>query len=225
MADPEIQTECALFDARVGDKALIELSGTGDRFSSEFTGWEKGRYIQVRLPSKLPAMDHVYPDKPVIVRYLRRGGEVHAFQSTILCVLHTPFRLLFLDYPRMVEKLTLRKKSRADCFLPARFDILGDDVPGYLLNISQGGARGSIAAGRLKTAPQPGEILGCRFLLHAAPNDEIDARAAVRRIQETNGKCLLSMQFTDLAQPAMARVDAYVRECLEYAGAGWACAL
>jgi len=221
MAEAQIQTECALFDAMVSDKAIIELSGTGDRFSTEFTGWERGRYIQVRLPAKLTSLDHVYPDKLVIVRYLRRGGEIHAFQSCILSVLHTPFRLIFLDYPRMVEKLPLRKMRRADCFIPASFAIAGCGVDGYLLNISHGGAKGSIPVERLTAPPKSGESLECRFHLRAASSAEISASAVIRRVEEAHGKCLLSLQFVNLDPACLGQLESYVSERLEYFGAGW----
>ncbi len=218
MADKTIETMTARFDARVGDKVVIELQGVGGRFTTEFVGWEKGRYILVKLPAKLDLLDHIYPEKPVIVRYLHEGGEVRAFQTSVQAVIHAPVRLVCLDFPKTVETLRLRKAPRADCFLPATFVIAGIEAKGYVVNISLSGARGAVDKGRYGVAEKlaPGAEVSCQFTIPAANQGEAAASGTVRKVIEEREKRLFSMEFASIDERSTARIKAYIEELGDY---------
>ncbi len=218
MTDKTVRTQTASFEARVGDKVIIELQGVGGRFSTEFAGWEKRRYILIKLPAKLDLMDHIYPEKPAIARYLRQGGEVHAFRTTVQAVIHSPYRLVFLDYPQIVETVQLRKMPRADCFFPASFEIGGVSAKGYLVNISQGGARASIEKDRygLAQAIVPGAAVSCGFAVLTETAAQAKAEGVIKKVIEEKDQRLFSMEFTSIDAASKERIQAYINELEAY---------
>lgn len=226
MVDKTFETETSPFDARVGGKVVIELQGVGGRFTTTFVGWEKGRYVQIKLPPKLDLLDHIYTDKPVIVRYLHVGGEVHAFKTVIQAVIHAPYRIIFLDFPPQVEKINLRKVQRVDCFIPANF-IVGDiQASGYILNISQGGARASIDKGKhgLRGNIVLEGAVSCDFRVPAAAEHDVAAQGVIKKIFQDKDKHIFSVEFDDIDANSKKSIQTYIDEIHEYAGGPSECA-
>jgi len=220
MVDKTFQTETSPFDARVGGKVVIELQGVGGRFTTAFVGWEKGRYVQIKLPPKLDLLDHIYTDKPVIVRYLHVGGEVHAFKTVIQTVIHSPYRIIFLDFPSQVETINLRKVERVDCFIPAKFTVGDIQAPGYVLNLSQGGTRVSIDRGShgLREKIVPEAAISCAFRLPAAADQDLTAEGVIKKIFQDRDKHIFSVEFSVIGKDAQKSIQVYIDEIHEYAG-------
>ncbi len=59
--------------------------------------------------------------------------------SKLIEAIFTPIRLLFVEYPKIIEHYDLRSHERMDCFLPAGTKIKDKDKEGAVLDISQKG--------------------------------------------------------------------------------------
>jgi len=207
-------------DVHIGDMAMVEPQGVGERFKTGFVGWEMGRFVIFRLPSRLDLREYLYTGKLVIVRYLTCGGEVCGFESEVQGVNYKPQHLFFVDYPEKVEVFNLRKENRVDTFLPATL-IISDDVTmrGSILNISKGGAR--IGISRKDYDAHPFSIdqqFVCNFQMLGQEAGESTFLAVVRTIIEEYDKAFLGVEFKEVADSLLQRIEEYVKTFSEYRG-------
>ncbi len=203
----------------VGDIALVEPQGVGERFKTGFVGWEAGRCVILRLPSKLELRDHLYSGKLVIVRYLSCTGEVCGFECAIQGLSYKPQPLLFLDYPDFVEVFSLRKENRVDCFLPASLVIGEERLGGHILNLSNGGCRIGLpheAVEQLGIVPDT--EMECEFQILGRHNGPEKLKGAIRTVTVDKGKAFLGMQFQDVPDSLQEQIREYVVEVNTYLG-------
>lgn len=204
----------------VGANGILEPQGAGQRFKTNFVGWEEGKYVVVKLPSKLDLRSNLYAGKPVIVRFMDCSGQICGFESLIQTSIVVPYRLLFLDFPTTIEFLSLRKENRVDCFLPAVLRREADTVDGNILNISTGGCRFVALQEYLKAHPPLvlDELADCEFKLIGADETLHSVRASVKKIQEEKGIVHIGLQFSELPDTMGQRIDEYVNEAIKFLG-------
>ncbi len=217
MADPEKNT-ATRFDSKVGAKVVVELLGVGGRFNTTFLGWDQDRYVMVKVPPQQALSEQVYIDKPVVVRYLHKGGEVHGFRSRIQNIAHAPHRILFLAYPPRVEKVALRRKERVDCFMQAEAEFGDVRASGYVLNISSGGCRFSAPRGKygLKDVFRPEQPVSLVFTIPIGEQAPIHASGRIKKLFDDPERRVAGIEFTDTPEAAGSLIRDYVREVREY---------
>jgi c-di-GMP-binding flagellar brake protein YcgR len=105
----------------VGSPLQIELDGVTATLNSLSIGFLPDNYIIIRHPYKEnfgPITNKLFKGNKITVRYLN-GGNVFAFQSTIIGATNDPFKLVFMEYPTTIVRHSLRKDRRVQCYLPA----------------------------------------------------------------------------------------------------------
>lgn len=203
----------------VGDTALVEPQGVGERFKTSFLGWEAGRCVIIRLPAKLELRDHLYSGKLVIVRFLNCTGEVCGFESVIQGITYKPQQLLLLDYPEYVEVFSLRKENRVDCFLPATLLLDDNRLDVHILNISTGGCRLGLPQDEARDHPlKPDQHLRCEFQMLGFAERPNEFSGVVRTVAMNKGKCFLGVEFTDMPEQLQQHIRQYVVNVGEYLG-------
>ena len=109
--DSSSQPQLKLTYLRPGDMIDVEFAAaTKVRTKLQLVGFDTGNYLLLKQPN--PRIDGSYADvlfegNPVIVRLVLEGetGECIAFKTNIRAVSNIPFRLLYLDYPKHVERV------------------------------------------------------------------------------------------------------------------------
>ncbi len=198
-----------VFDARVGDRVVVEPKGVGDRFMSVFVGWDAGRYLIVKMPSNLALKDHLYPDKPVVLRYLHCTGEVHGCETTIETSVAVPHRLLFLRHPESVEAVSLRKDAWVNCSVPALLRHEAGNMAGYLLDVSRGGCKVAYFEEEGLPTLAAGTEVQCSFRLPGG-EQPVEVGAVVRNVAGEGGRIVCGLEFRDAPEPVVAAIGAYV---------------
>lgn len=136
----------------IGSTVKIELGGVDYPLQSAIVGFEEEKYIILKAPEPFRRIEHkLYPGHELIVRYICKG-TVYAFQSRIIEYISSPLRLLFIEYPRIVEHHELRGQKRIICHLPAKLIANEIENVGCLIDISKN---------------------GCRFILHRNKNPHL----------------------------------------------------
>lgn len=204
------------FDGEVGSRAMVEPAGVGESFTTEFTGWERGRYVMLRLPAKLAATENLSMDKPVVVKYLHSGGKVCAFRSTVVALVHTPFRLLFLRYPEKVEVVSLRKEDRVDCHTHVVLHAESDRWSGVMVNLSTAGCRIVLNLSAGGHLPNPGGAVRLDFRLLARELEEYRLPARIIKAAVEQERAVLVVTFQDTPEPEVERIGRFVSEVLAY---------
>jgi len=210
----------ATLDVPVGANGILEPQGVGERFKTNFVGWEEGKYVLLKLPSKLDLRDNLYTGKLVIVRYMNCGGQICGFESAIQTSIVVPYRLLFLDFPITIELLSLRKQDRVDCFLPATLRRGEDLIAGKLMNISRGGCHFVVEAQVLKGHPLLApEVAGqCEFKIIGTDEQAYDVACVVKKSYEDKGITHLGLQFVDAPEEMQRSIDEYVQDAAKFLG-------
>ncbi len=212
--------EKPVFEAEVGSRVMVEPAGVGEHFTSEFLGWERGRYIMLKLPPKLAASENLYLEKPVVVKYLHSGGRVYAFRSTILALAHVPFRILFLRYPEGLEVMSLRKQDRVDCFVPVILAAENETWEGAMLNLSASGGRIVLDSKEGRPLPKTDGVFGLRFRLVSREVEEYALSAKIMKAAVEGGRAVLVVSFVDTPQKIQEQLGRYVEAVASYLGAG-----
>jgi c-di-GMP-binding flagellar brake protein YcgR len=204
-------------ETAVGAAALIEPQGVGKRFRTVFVGWEADAFVVLKLPTKLDEREHLYVGKPTIVRYLRCDGRICGFESKVQAAIYQPHPLLFLDHPKELEVLSLRRQERVDCFLPCELEHGERVIKGWIVNLSAGGCR--FAPGDKDDALPPGKSeVACVFSMFGAQS-ATRANGRVVKTVERDGRTYLSIEFRELSEDIQQRIDAYAREVADHLGA------
>lgn len=139
MAQYALDTEKGI-SIKLGTQVKIEIEGVGIRLRGTLVGMEPGEYLIVKLQDATfdGLKDGLFQGNKIIVRYVYEGS-VFGFLSKLIETILTPIKLLYIEYPRIIENFDLRSQKRMDCFLPSSIIIRDEERQGSILDISEGG--------------------------------------------------------------------------------------
>lgn len=184
------------FQMSPGDELLLQIEGVDRSVDSTFVGLKPNTYLIVEISAGIGLASRPLEGSRVTVLYLR-GGEVHAFESILLGRVDSPFRVIFLDYPQVIERWSQRQENRVEAFLPAALFMETEEVAAALLNVSLGGCRLSCpapAAGSPR--PKVGQRLEVSFNL-ASESSELVLPARVKNLEQVGGSLLIGLEFEE----------------------------
>jgi HD-GYP domain-containing protein (c-di-GMP phosphodiesterase class II) len=200
-----MQTDCEVesvisnrIGVELGSQMVLQFEDTAIRSKAVLVGMEIGRYLIVRVPGLDLMQSLLGKDNgpKVIVRYLL-SGVAYGFRSKVLHYTLTPAKLLFLAYPRRVEKLNLRKNPRLEVDIPVQAEIRGEVYTGRILDISAEGCRVALAG--------QGPSIGSDFVdeevtlsMQLAAQGLENLPCKVRNVNTSSHELTLGMQFTPL---------------------------
>lgn len=205
----------------VGDSAILEPQGVGDRFKSRFLGWDKGRFVALSVPAaKIDLREFLYAGKPVIVRFIDNTGRICGFQSKIQASIYSPYSMLFLDYPDVVEMLSLRNADRVDCLIPAQVTVKETTVDSTLVNISEGGCLVSLAKDAFSQTQSlyPGLAIRSEFKILVSSDEIHRLDGVIKKVGEAENKMLLAVEFKQISEEIAHQIGSYVDQVVEHLG-------
>lgn len=184
-----------------GTLLQIEIGGIEFRFKSELVGLQPDEFLIIKtplVPSDAPfgMIKHkLFRGNDIIVRYLS-GGMVYGFQSKLMGSISDPTKLLFLEYPKIVEQHDLRSHERVDCLLPGRLKFKDTERPCLVLDISEKGCRCRIKNQKDEKLPtfqvDDQVVLGVKLL---DVEGEQVITCDVKNISRDNDELRLGMEF------------------------------
>ena len=123
---------------QIGLQLKIEIEGVSMPMESILVGVD-GKFIIIRTPSPYQLIEHkLTRGREFIIRYIF-DGTVFAFQTKLFESIMQPARLLFLEYPKIIQKNELRDQKRSKCFIPIKISLTGEENRGVLLDITMEG--------------------------------------------------------------------------------------
>ena len=200
-------------ELEVGACVLVEIEGLRRSFKARCLGWDCGRFVLVTFPARPEIRDHLYQDRGLILRYLQEDGVLHGFHSSVDSVLYKPERLLFARYPQSVERLSLRKEDRVNCYVRARLSLGQDkgEAAGLLLNISRSGCRMALGAQGPDPLPTVGQTLTLSSRFFGLPEDR-QVQVCVRALHLEPHRVAVGLLFENLPEDVVAEIDAYTED-------------
>lgn len=136
----------------IGTELLAEFQDFSLRTRSELIGMKKGQYLVISTEHDMPGMRaDALRDTTVIIRYLYKGS-VFGFRTKVLSLIHSPDRLVFLQYPEKIEEFRVRASQRYECILPAMTIVDGVEGETVVVDISPDGCKCTVKVSGLKDA-------------------------------------------------------------------------
>jgi c-di-GMP-binding flagellar brake protein YcgR len=194
----------------LGTRLQVQIAGMDGQFKSVMVGMSPEEYLLIQLPMMAGILNKLYEGNRVTVRYMY-SGSVYGFHSTVLYFITKPSPLLFLNYPKTIEILGLRKTKRVDCFFPCLAKIQEKELQGALVDISTGGCKLSIDTSGEVRVPQMevGENITLSFQLIGSPQPH-SFLAKVRSISREQERVVLGIQFDALDTETVKTIEALI---------------
>ncbi|MBF0566258.1 MAG: flagellar brake protein [Nitrospirae bacterium] len=220
----------------INTKLQINVQGLDGKLNCEFVGMPNDQCILATFPDAGIA-DTVSENvsgslngklvygKPVIVRYVH-NGKVFGFESVVMGSITTPVRLLFINYPRVIEKINLRRQERLFCLLPARLIVdnestagtfTSDSMSGTIMDVCKAGCRFKMKAENVldeKALPKDCDA-ELEFLLPGIGEPNV-VSINIKSLSQRDGFAFIGVQFTKIKAKTRHCLDDYIDSNVKY---------
>jgi c-di-GMP-binding flagellar brake protein YcgR len=129
----------------VGTELQLQIGGVAARLKGYLVGIVQEKALIVEAPFINNIKTKLFEGNKIVVRYLYKG-TIYGFESALMGVTFSPIRIIFMEYPKIIESHELRSKKRIECFLPTELIIENIKQKGMILDISETGCRCRIKA-------------------------------------------------------------------------------
>jgi len=196
---------------RLGERLYLEIHSTKERLLGELVGFKQEAFLLVWLPALARHRQALIEDNSIIVRGMNNDFQLCGFMTTILKTMVSPYPLLFLNIPKVFERLYLRRHDRAQCLLPALVIFDGREYKSMIINLSLGGAKIILEDPPVETTADifSGQQMFIVFKT-VEKGGEIYAKTLVRSIHDKEGRITLGTEFLDLVGDAKDEINKYV---------------
>jgi c-di-GMP-binding flagellar brake protein YcgR len=203
-------TDCLHIE--LGCSVFIQCQGSSERLKFDLIGLAPGRYLIVAPSGATDPVSLLKDNQEVVVRYLHRG-EVLGFRTTVLKQLDNPYPLIFLAYPKTVERFNLRKDARITCNLPVAATVKDQKLSGVITDISLGGCRVVL---RSVENLDSGLFLPEASLLldFTVPGGDgpIHLKCLIRNAHLAKEKIEVGVEFSETEDPVKHTIERYINQ-------------
>lgn len=205
-----------------GDKLALEIGtrmavtldglqqGPEGRIAADLVGMVHFEYIILRLPWVPGLRTRLVGGVSVTVRFVS-NGDLCGFQVPVITHVAKPSLLLFLEYPEVVEKLTLRQHKRVQCALPVQLHSRRGDAQGVIADLSQGGCRMAVDVRGQQGLRQT--VVEDVIVLRVPLNSEgmpLTVTCTVRSVSMDTSRMQIGLSFTEADNEFWAALETFL---------------
>ena len=181
----------------MGTELQVEFADVSIPSYSVLVGMDNELYMVIKAPTPYNMIKQkIYTGNELIIKYLF-GGTVYAFQSKIIDAVSRPFKLVFIEYPKIIEKHELRSFKRAKCFFPTRIGFDKKTCNGLVVDISRKGCKCQIqlVSGEKYPLFKVDEpiALACKF---PGIEGEVEISGTLRNLKKNRQEIVLGISFS-----------------------------
>jgi c-di-GMP-binding flagellar brake protein YcgR len=198
----------------IGTQVELELDGVMAKLKSVCVGAVPEDCLIFKYPNitDFGSVTHkLFEGNKITVRYVERGN-VFTFQSELLGFVTTPVKLIFVTYPEMIIRHSLRKVQRVDYPLFAEVDVNHERFEGLIKDISIRGCRLSIIAqpaSQILPSIEVGQMLSVRCALSGIEAPTI-ITAQVKSVQREGQKITIGSAFHDIDSEVHDKLASFI---------------
>lgn len=199
---------------QLGVQLLMQLRQLSIRVPSKLVGLEHGKYLIVSI-SSMPVSDvkqYFTHGKVIVARYIHEGSAL-GFEAVVMGMIIQPVRLVFLNYPKEIQDMNLRKHRRSECYLPAEIVINEESFSGFILDISRGGCSFNC---KPKSEPNVDSLrVGKKLIIKfAVPGFEgkLEINSINRNFRFDNSSMFFGLQFDEIPEEEKFKLYTYLDE-------------
>lgn len=119
---------------------LLQFKEVKGVFPSYLIGMKPDVFLIIKRPTIISSENLLAEGSSLVVRYTYLG-DVYRFKTEVLGTNHKPFKVTFLSYPDVVEKIEFRNTQRVHCLFPASLSYDNFKISGMITDISLGGCK------------------------------------------------------------------------------------
>jgi len=119
---------------------FLSIKGVKGIFPSYLIGVKPDAFVIIKTPTIISSEDLLLEGTSLVVRYTHLG-DVYRFKTSILGENEDPFKVTFLSYPDVVEKIEYRDSPRVSSYIPAALIYKEIEVKGIVTDISVAGCK------------------------------------------------------------------------------------
>ncbi len=195
----------------IGTKIHLEIEGVAIALESYMVGMEPDSYIILKTPRPYPTIKQkLYQGNQCIVKYIFQG-TVFAFQTKIIDSISEPFRLLFLEYPKIIQHHDLRDHRRIDCVIPARIAVKDEEKMAAVVDVSKRGCRVQIQI--YPGDRVPSIVINDEVALWAkfpGVEGDLEIHGRVRNIRKSRHEMVLGVVYQEIPRAAQQKIADYL---------------
>ncbi len=190
-----------------GTRLQLKPAGTGETLSGILVGMvhEKTLIVNLKGYTDLTGLK----GKTAQISYLHEGSLIE-FSTAVLQVLEQPVQLIFLGFPKKINKKTLRSLDRTPCYLPALLITSKEAFKCIINNISDSGC--NVVLKTQNTKPpllNLKEIIQLNFKLPGNPK-EIDISGKIRNVKKADREINAGVQFSYISDDITRQLNAFI---------------
>ncbi len=119
---------------------FLKIKGVKGFFPSYLIGLKPEAFLIIKSPTILSSENLISEGTSLVVRY-KHLGDIYRFGATILGTNEEPFKVTYLSYPDVVEKIEYRNSPRINSYIPASLSYKDIEVKGIVTDISVAGCK------------------------------------------------------------------------------------
>ncbi len=119
---------------------FLKIKGVKGFFPSYLVGMKPEAFIIIKSPTILSSENLMSEGTSLVLRY-KHLGDIYRFKATILGTNEEPFKVTYLSYPDVVEKIEYRNSPRISSHIPASLAYNDIEVKGIVTDISVAGCK------------------------------------------------------------------------------------
>lgn len=215
----------------IGIPLQLEIGDVSVKMNSVSVGYMADTCLIVKYPNTGgfgSISNKLFKGNKITVRYVD-NGSVFGFQSELLGVATEPVRLLFLGYPELIARHSLRATKRVGCCLPA--DLLIDHLKqkdfapeafqgGVVEDISESGCNYRMIRD-FPDVPLPTILVGDEVTLSLrlpGSENEVQLRGDVRRIERDARRVGVGIHFQQIGEDKKKEILDYISTVEKFLG-------
>ena len=195
----------------IGIPIQLKMEGVAFPLQSVLIGMEIDEYLIIKIPAQYTNVKHkLVTGVDIVVRYLYQG-TVYGFQSKLIEIITRPVKLLFLEYPKIIEHYDLRSQKRAESIFPATIMIKDKTNHGAIIDVSKNGCRCHILNSRKEPLP-PVQIddeilLKCKF---PGVEGDHEVLGKIKNIRRSRKELIVGVEFLRLELEIHELISQYI---------------
>ena len=119
---------------------FLKIKGVKGFFPSYLIGLKPEAFLIIKSPTILSSEKLISEGTSLVVRY-KHLGDIYRFRATILGTNEEPFKVTYLSYPDVIEKIEYRNSPRINSYIPASLSYKDIEVKGIVTDISVAGCK------------------------------------------------------------------------------------
>ena len=119
---------------------FLQFKGFRGFFPSYLIGLKPNTFLIIKTPTIISNEAVLQQGTSLTVRY-SYFGDIFKFKSVVLGSNEKPFKVTYLSYPDVIDKIEYRDTRRVNCIIPASLVYGKAEIKGLLTDISLGGCK------------------------------------------------------------------------------------